>query len=65
MEVSPLPQLPITQMGPSSVSGYFGVGLDTQSREDAIVNGTQDHYTYKSAGWRHPLLLYVDGVVSS
>ena len=37
--------------------------LDKQSREDAQINGTQTRYTYNSAGWRHPLLLYVDGVL--
>jgi len=51
-------------MGTSSVtSGYFKVEVDKQSKEDELVNGKQNHYTYKSAGWRHPLLLYVDGVL--
>jgi 21S rRNA (GM2251-2'-O)-methyltransferase len=63
LEASPLPQVPITELGPSSLDGHFSVSLDTQSAEDAAVNGTQTEYDYKSAGWRHPLLLYVDGVL--
>lgn len=51
-------------MGAASIDGHFKVELDKQSAEDTIVNGTQTDYDYKSAGWRHPLLLYVDGVVS-
>jgi 21S rRNA (GM2251-2'-O)-methyltransferase len=34
--------------------------LDKQSKEDALVNGTKNQYMYKSSGWRHPLVLYVD-----
>lgn len=45
-------------------TGSFSVVLDRQSKEDALVNGTRDKYTYDSAGWRHPFVLYVDGVVS-
>lgn len=41
----------------------FEVALDKQSREDIMVNGTQKEYNYKSAGWRHPFVLYVDGVL--
>jgi 21S rRNA (GM2251-2'-O)-methyltransferase len=63
LEASPLPQLPITELGPSSLDGHFHLTLDTQTKEDAAVNGTQTEYTYKSSGWRHPLLLYVDGVL--
>jgi 21S rRNA (GM2251-2'-O)-methyltransferase len=63
LEASPLPQLPITELGASSLDGHFSVSVGTQSAEDAAVNGTQTEYTYKSAGWRHPLLLYVDGVL--
>lgn len=28
-----------------------------------MVNGTQTKYPYKAAGWRHPFILYVDGVL--
>jgi 21S rRNA (GM2251-2'-O)-methyltransferase len=44
-------------------SGTFELTLDKQSKEDALVNGTKDSYSYRSAGWRHPLVLYVDGVL--
>ncbi|KAF2465543.1 alpha/beta knot [Lindgomyces ingoldianus] len=64
LEASPLPRPPITQLGAALIgSASFKVERDKQSREDAIVNGTQEEYSYKSAGWRHPLLLYVDGVL--
>jgi 21S rRNA (GM2251-2'-O)-methyltransferase len=43
--------------------GRFEVTLDSQSKEDIEVNGKQTEFTYKSAGWRHPLVLYVDGVL--
>ncbi|KAF1956929.1 alpha/beta knot [Byssothecium circinans] len=64
LETSPLPVPPITELRPGSVAeASFQVSLDKQSREDALVNGTQERYPYKSAGWRHPLVLYVDGVL--
>ncbi|KAF2258009.1 alpha/beta knot [Lojkania enalia] len=64
LESSPLPRPPITELAISSVAdGFFIVKLDRQSREDSLVNGQQTKYTYKSNGWRHPLLLYVDGVL--
>lgn len=47
------------------IDGFFEVELEKQSVEDIRVNGEQAHYTFKSAGWRHPFVLYVDGVVSS
>jgi len=44
----------------------FEVVLDrkSQSREDLAINGKQEQYSYKSDGWKHPFILYVDGVVS-
>lgn len=64
LEASPLPVPPITELQtPSLEEETFGVGLDTQSAEDALVNGSQEIYSYRAAGWRHPLILYLDGVV--
>lgn len=55
---------PITELRSSSViSGTFELTLDRQTKEDEAVNGTKTLYPYKSAGWRHPLVLYVDGVL--
>jgi 21S rRNA (GM2251-2'-O)-methyltransferase len=66
MESSPLPVPPITELKTSSMEDEsFGVGLDSQSKEDEEVNGKSEIFPYKSAGWRNPLVLYVDGVVSS
>jgi 21S rRNA (GM2251-2'-O)-methyltransferase len=65
LESSPLPVPPIIELKtPSLEDESFSVALDTQSAEDALVNGKQELYSYKSAGWRHPLILYVDGVVN-
>ena len=64
LEASPLPQQPIISMDAASMSdGFFRVLLDKQSAEDAAVNGIETNYSYKSTGWRHPLLVYVDGVL--
>ncbi|KAF1945306.1 hypothetical protein EJ02DRAFT_419581 [Clathrospora elynae] len=64
LESSPLPVPPITELRTSSVEDEsFSVALDSQSAEDLLVNGKQELYSYKAAGWRHPLILYVDGVV--
>jgi 21S rRNA (GM2251-2'-O)-methyltransferase len=65
LESSPLPVPPITELKPASFEDEsFSVSLDSQTAEDALVNGKQELYSYKAAGWRHPLVLYVDGVVS-
>jgi 21S rRNA (GM2251-2'-O)-methyltransferase len=64
LESSPLPVLPITELKIASVEdASFSVGVGSQSAEDALVNGNQELYSYKASGWRHPLILYVDGVV--
>jgi 21S rRNA (GM2251-2'-O)-methyltransferase len=66
LESSPLPVPPITELKSASMEDEsFSVTVASQSAEDALVNGKQDLYSYKSAGWRHPLILYVDGVVSN
>lgn len=65
LESSPLPVPPITELKTASVKeASFSVSVGSQSAEDALVNGRQEQYAYKAAGWRHPLVLYVDGVVS-
>lgn len=65
LESSALPVPPITELKTASIQDEsFSLALDSQSAEDMLVNGKQELYTYKSAGWRHPLILYVDGVVS-
>ncbi|KAF2830730.1 alpha/beta knot [Ophiobolus disseminans] len=64
LESSPLPVSPITELKtPSMEDESFSVTLDSQSTEDALVNGKQELYSYRSAGWRHPLILFVDGVL--
>ena len=66
LEASPLPVPPITELKTASLEDEsFRVTLDSQSAEDLLVNGKQELYSYKSGGWRHPLILYVDGVVST
>ncbi|EMD93236.1 hypothetical protein COCC4DRAFT_49197 [Bipolaris maydis ATCC 48331] len=64
LESSPLPVLPITELKTGSIQDEsFSVALGSQSAEDVLVNGKQELYTYRSGGWRHALVLYVDGVV--
>ncbi|KAF2849818.1 alpha/beta knot [Plenodomus tracheiphilus IPT5] len=64
LESSPLPVPPITALKKVFIDDQtFHVALDSQSAEDASVNGKNETYSYKSAGWRHPLILYVDGVL--
>jgi 21S rRNA (GM2251-2'-O)-methyltransferase len=64
LEASPLPRPPITSLTTSSIeSGYFTAPLDTQTREDLAINGTKTQHSYSSSGWRHPFLLYIDGVL--
>lgn len=63
LETSPLPIPPITELGRSSIdSETFELSLDSQSAEDMNINGRDTIYRYNSAGWRHPLILYIDGV---
>lgn len=65
LEASALPVPPITELKTASIKDEsFSIALDSQSAEDAAINGKQELYSYQSAGWRHPLILYVDGVVS-
>jgi len=65
LEASPPPILPITQLKAASIEdGAFSLLLDSQSAEDEAINGKQELHEYKSEGWRYPLILYVDGVVS-
>jgi 21S rRNA (GM2251-2'-O)-methyltransferase len=65
LETSPLPVPPITELRQASKEDEsFSVKVGTQTTEDAFINGNREIYNYKSAGWRHPLILYVDGVVS-
>lgn len=65
LECSPLPKPPILGLGPVSTDAEtFTALIGPQSAEDARVNGTQELYSYNSEGWRFPLVLYVDGVVS-
>lgn len=65
LESSPLPIPPVTELQTTSIKdATFSVSISSQSAEDALVNGKQELYPYKAASWRHPLVLYVDGVVS-
>ncbi|KAF2493172.1 alpha/beta knot [Lophium mytilinum] len=63
VEASPLPRPPIASLGAASMeSNTFRVTLSHQSREDADINGSEEYYSYPSSGWRHPFVLYADGV---
>lgn len=68
LEVSPLPQLPVTAFRAveSIKQSHFGVDLGRQSREEAEVNGTNNwikiHSQYRK---RYPVVLLLDGIVDT
>lgn len=64
LEASPLPAPPISELAPCvKETGTFTVVLAPQTKEEAAVNGTRTTYPYASSSWRHPLLLYLDGIL--
>ena len=66
LEASPLQKLPVR--GLEGVQGHcaaFNVLLDHQSREDQAINGTDSNIKYKTGFSRYPLVLFLDGIVSS
>ncbi|KAF9891953.1 hypothetical protein FE257_002916 [Aspergillus nanangensis] len=68
MEVSPLPKIPVKSLGPgSSENDYFCVELGAQSREEALVNGTNNRITinHSQSQRRNPVVLMLDGVVDT
>lgn len=66
LEASPLPQLPITSLGPITHEGPlkgFSVDLAYQSREEADVNGTSNFSPTAWSPLTHgPLVLFLDGI---
>ncbi|KAJ5454535.1 uncharacterized protein N7458_005491 [Penicillium daleae] len=75
LEASPLPKLPVRGLHavPAISESHFRVELAPQSREEAAVNGTNDHIPIlhpsdPSSGQqthRYPVALLLDGVVDS
>lgn len=67
LEASPLPRLPITSMGKvTTKDGQFGfeVGVESQSREEAAVNGTSNFVRIPiPRGGRKPMVLLLDSIV--
>lgn len=64
LEASPLPVQPITELKECvREQGRFEVALAPQTKEELAVNGTRTSFTYKSASWRHPFVLYLDGIL--
>jgi tRNA G18 (ribose-2'-O)-methylase SpoU len=67
LEASPLPRLPVRSLrSVSSVEeDYFNVELGSQSREEAVVNGTNDrlkiHHLQQRR--RYPVVVLLDGIV--
>ncbi|KNG85092.1 RNA methyltransferase, TrmH family [Aspergillus nomiae NRRL 13137] len=67
LEASPLPRLPVRGLKsvPSVKEEDFGVELGAQSREEALVNSTNDklkihHWDHRT---RYPVVLLLDGIV--
>ncbi|KAH6611652.1 hypothetical protein C7974DRAFT_393110 [Boeremia exigua] len=64
LEASPLPVQPITELKECTrEAGTFDVVLDHQTKEELAVNGSRTSYSYKSSTWRHPLILFLDGIL--
>ncbi|KAJ4993804.1 rRNA methyltransferase 1, mitochondrial [Stagonosporopsis vannaccii] len=64
LEASPLPVQPITELKECvREEGSFAVALAPQTKEELAVNGTRSSFPCKSSSWRHPLILYLDGIL--
>ena len=67
LEASPLPRMPVSSLGElTTIDGQSGfkVILDHQSREEAVVNGTDDFIRYfNNVPGRKPLVLLLDSIV--
>lgn len=65
LEASPLPKLPVASLEPvTKPQDIFYADLDHQSREEEAINGTKGVIRSTSNDTRHPLVLFLDGVVS-
>lgn len=69
LEVSPLPRLPVQSFAPvsSQEENSFRVELGSQSREEALINGTNNrieiHQPSQQQRRRYPVTLLLDGIV--
>ncbi|GKZ47926.1 hypothetical protein AbraIFM66951_011504 [Aspergillus brasiliensis] len=66
LEVSPLPQLPVQNFRPvsSPEADHFSLELGAQSREEALVNTTNNTVDINnSSRKRYPLVILLDGIV--
>ncbi|BCR82996.1 TrmH family RNA methyltransferase [Aspergillus chevalieri] len=69
LEVSPLPRLPVQSLAPvpSPEEDFFRVELGSQSREEALINGTSNrieiHQPVQQEHRRYPVTLLLDGIV--
>jgi len=69
LEVSPLPRLPVQSLAPvpSPEEDSFRVELGSQSREEALINGTSNriviHQPLQQQRRRYPVTLLLEGIV--
>ncbi|KAL4896820.1 Alpha/beta knot methyltransferase [Aspergillus ambiguus] len=66
LETSPLPRLPVKSLLQASpAEDHFSVELAAQSREEAVVNGTNNRITINHSHLRrrYPVVVLLDGVV--
>ncbi|KAI9824643.1 MAG: hypothetical protein M1819_000844 [Sarea resinae] len=64
LEASPLPKLPVDSLQQASPSqNNFEVQLRQQSREEAIVNGTENKIQYQARKGRYPFVLMLDEIL--
>lgn len=66
LEASPLPKLPVTglQSAEKPFEDFYA-NLDHQSREEEAINGRDGRIEYSPPFARYPVVLMLDGVVSS
>ena len=66
LELSALPQRPVAALGAVLLSkASFAVTLDRQHAEEAAVNGTSNALAFGGGGGRHPVLIWMHGVVDT
>lgn len=66
LEASPLPRLPVASLQPvTKPQDSFYADLNHQSREEEAINGTKGMIQFTGNKARYPVVLLLDGIVSS
>lgn len=66
LEASPLPQLPVASLRRMEKPQFtFDAELQHQSREEEAINGTDGMIRAATTNARYPIVLLLDGIVST